>query len=134
MKIAYFLIATILIATHVFACEALLPKNSLKTPAVCGHVQAPDGEALPDFGLQLVRKDQTVAAVARTDAAGNFQFESVERGDYYMITNSKGWAPLGWPVNVTSSKAFRNCGHPLIVQPSLVCGGSVSKKGYHPRF
>ena len=134
MKAACCMLLIVLVAVSAFACEALEPKNPVKTAAVCGRVEGPDGKTLGGFGLKLIRKDQTPVSEMQTDEAGNFRFASLEKGDYYMVTNSRGWAPLGWPVMVTSSKALEGCRQPLIVRPSLVCGGSISKKGYRPRF
>jgi hypothetical protein len=131
---ASYCLATVVLATSAFACEALLPKNPLKAAAVCGRADGPDGKPLPDVVLQLIREDQTVISETRTDAAGGFQFAAVDKGKYYLTINTKGWAPLGWPVTVTRSKASKSCSDPLIVEPQLVCGGSVGKKGYHPTF
>jgi hypothetical protein len=94
----------------------------------------PNGARLSDFDIRLVREDQTVAADVRTDAAGNFRMPPVPKGNYYMTTVSKGGWRLGWPVTVTSSRTYKSCSHPLIVEPQLLCGGSVGKKGYHPKF
>jgi hypothetical protein len=51
-----------------------------------------------------------------------------------MTTASGGWL-LGSALVVTGSKQFATCRHPLIVQPGIGCGGgSISKKGYHPKY
>ncbi len=134
MRLTGWAISILLIAVRVLACEALQPKNPVKTEAVWGRAEGPDGQPLADFELRLVQKDQTLVSEVYTDASGNFSFPQLPKGDYFMATTSKGWWPLGWPVRVTDLRASRNCNHPLTVRPSLVCGGSISQKGYHPRF
>jgi hypothetical protein len=112
-KAAQWALSVVLCATPLSACTSIAPKNPVKAAAVCGHAQDPIGGRIADFDLQLVREDQTVIAETRTDEDGNFRFPPVAKGTYYMITKSKGWQ-LGWSVEVTSSKSFRDCGHPLI--------------------
>jgi len=123
----------VLAAACAWGCTSLEPKNPVKAAAVCGYAQDPTGERLANLDLQLVLKDNTVIAKAHTDDAGNFRFAPTPKGSYYLTTATKGWQ-LGWPVRITSSKAFKSCIHPLIVQPALICGGSISKKGYRAKF
>jgi len=116
-----------------WGCTSLEPKNPVKAAAVCGYAQDPTGERFASFDLQLVLKDNTVIAEAHADEHGDFRFAPVAKGNYYLISATKGWQ-LGWPVRVTGSKTFKGCTHPLIVQPAINCGGSISKKGYHTKF
>jgi Carboxypeptidase regulatory-like domain len=127
-------LSIILCAAQLGACTALAPKNPVKAAALCGYAIDPSGARLSDFDIRLVREDQTVVAEVRTDSAGDFRFPSAPKGTYYMTTVSKGGWQLGWPVSVTGSKAYKSCSDPLIVEPQLGCGGSVSKRGYHPKF
>jgi hypothetical protein len=128
-------ISVILVTAYASGCTSLEPKNALKATAVCGYAQDSTGVRIANLNLQLVLKDNTVIAKASTDNAGDFHFVPVAKGNYYLITVTKAWS-LGWPVRVTSSKAFKGCSHPLIVLPALGgwCGGSVSKKGYRTKF
>lgn len=109
MKAIRVALAMLLFATPLFACEALLPKNPLKTAAVCGRVEDPAGQPLANFELRLVRKDQSVVSEVFTDATGHFEFPQLPKRDYFMATNSKGWAPIGWAVRVTASRTSQNC-------------------------
>ena len=106
-------------------------RSSPRTREDCGRAEGPDGQPLAGFELRLVQEDQTLVSELYTDAFGDFSFPQLPKGDYFMATTSKGWWPLGWPVRVTDLRAPRNCKHPLTVRPSLVCGGSISQKGYH---
>ena len=106
------------------------PKNPVPAKAVCGRVQNPIGESVSDFDLQVMSKDKTVVGEVRTDSNGNFMFPPLPRGEYDLAVNSNGWR-LFWPVRVTSSKGVNKCTEPLKIRLSLVCSGSVSKKGYH---
>ncbi len=133
MSLARVALSIALSATSAAACTAIAPKNPVKAAALCGRVQDPTGSPLSDFDLRLVRENQEVVAQVQTDAKGDFQFAPVIRGTYYMTTTSGGWQ-LGAAVKVTSSKEFTTCRHPLIVQPSLGCGGGISKKGYRPKY
>ncbi len=126
-------LSIVLCAAPLGACEALAPRNPVKAAEVCGRGQYPAGGPIADLELRLQREDQTVVAEVRTDASGNFRFPPVTKGVYYLTTTSKGWQ-LGWPVKVTSSKLFAGWSHPMIVEPALNCGGSISKKGYRPKF
>ncbi len=123
----------VLCSASLGACTALAPKSPVKADAVCGYTQDSIGRRIPDIDLQLVREDQTVVAEAHTDASGNFNFPPVTKGTYYLTMKTRGWQ-LGWPVEVTASTSHRDCSDPLTVTPSLACGGSVSKKGYHPKY
>jgi hypothetical protein len=132
VKISVCLLLSFVFVAPAGGCEALTPRNPVKTPLVCGYVQSPAGDRLGDFELQLVQNNAVVADI-HTDAAGDFRFASVAKGDYYIVSASIGWE-LGWPIRVTSPKVFGDCQNPLIVQPSLTCGGSVSRKGYHVKW
>jgi hypothetical protein len=135
VKAARLALPIMLWAVPLEASEALAPKNPVKAAALCGYAIDPNGARLSDFDIRLVRGDQTVAAAEQTDAAGDFRFPSVPKGNYYMTTVSKGGWLLRYPVRVTRSKAYKSCGDPLIVEPTFICGGgSVSKKRYHPKF
>ena len=134
MKAAQVALSILLIAVRVFACEALQPRNPVKVIAVCGRAEDPNGQALVNFELRLVRQNQALVSEVYTDAAGNFSFPLLEKGDYFMTTTAKGWWPLEWPVRVTTSKAVQNCSRPLLVRPSLICGGTVTAKGYHVKW
>jgi hypothetical protein len=130
-----FAMSIILCAAPLGACEALAPKNPVKAAAVCGYAIDPSGARISDFDIRLLREDQTVVSEVQTNAAGDFRFLSVPKGNYYMTTVPKGGWLLRYPVTVTRSKAYKSCSDPLIVEPTLLCGGgSVSKKGYHPKF
>jgi len=122
VKWVWCLLSSSILAAPVGACEALIPKNPVKVAVVCGHVQSEVGDGLSAFELRLVRKDQTLVAESRTDAKGDFQFDSVAKGEYYLTAAMKGWW-LGWPVRVTSTKPIKGCREPLTVQPSLIWGG-----------
>ena len=133
MKADLLLLAIVLIAAPVAADTCLAPKNPVKASVVCGRVTAPDGGFVPNIELQLVRQDEVVARV-QTDAAGDFMFGSVPKGDYNLTTNAKGWH-LFSPVTVTSTRVRKNCTNPLEVRISFkVCGQGVSKRGYHAKF
>jgi hypothetical protein len=134
VSVARCALSIFLSAVPVFACEALQPENPVKVTGVCGRAQDPNGQPLGDFELRLVRQNQALVSEVYTDAAGNFRFPALEKGDYFMTTTTKGWWPLEWPVRVTSSRDFRNCSRPLLVRPSLTCGGTVTKKGYHVKW
>ena len=133
MRLTHWMLSAALIAPCAWGCTSLEPKNPVKAAAVCGYAQDPTGERLANLDLQLILKNSTVIAEARTDEAGDFRFAPVAKGDYDLITVTKGWH-LGWPVRVTGSKSFKRCSDPLIVQPALICGGGISKKGYHAKF
>ena len=133
MKLTICALPMLLAGSCAWGCTSLAPKSPVKAAAVCGYAQDPTGERIANLDLQLVLKDNTVIAETHTDAAGDFRFAPAAKGDYYLITATKGWH-LGWPVRVTNSKIFKTCGQPLILQPSLNCGGSISKKGYHTKF
>jgi len=128
-------ISVILVAAYASGCTSLEPKNAVKATAVCGYAQDSTGVRIANLDLELVLKDNTVIAEAHTDDAGDFHFAPVAKGNYYLITATKGWS-LGWPVRITRSSAFKSCSRPLILQPANGgwCGGSVSKKGYHAKF
>jgi hypothetical protein len=130
---ARFALSLVFFATSAAACTAIAPKNPVKAAALCGRAQDPTGSPISDFDLRLVRENQEVVAEVHTDAKGDFQFATVIKGTYYMTTTSHPWQ-LGAAVKVTSSKQFTTCRHPLIVQPSLGCGGGISKKGYRPKY
>jgi len=134
VSVARYALSILLIAVPVFACEALQPKNPIKVTAVSGRAEDPNGQPLGDFELRLVRQNQTLVSEIHTDAAGNFKFPPVEKGDYFLTTTAKGWWPLEWPVRVTTSKESRSCSRPLLVRPSLICGGTVTTKGYHVKW
>ena len=134
MRLIRSLLSVVVCALSVGACTSLAPKNPVKAAAVCGYVIDPSGARISDFDLRLVREDQTVVADVQTDAAGDFRFPPVPQVNYYMTTVSKGGWQLGWPVRITRSKAYKSCSDPLMVEPALVCGGSISKKGYRPKF
>jgi hypothetical protein len=116
------------------ACTALAPKNPVKASEVCGYAEDRTGGRIADLDLKLITEDQATVAEVHTNASGDFSFPPVKVGSYYLVSGSQGWS-LGWPVQVTASRAHTDCTHPLIVDPSLVsCGGSISKKGYHAKF
>ena len=134
MRTAEWALATILCATPLGANECRAPKNAVKTAVICGNVRDPAGELVADVELQLVNKDQGVAAEVHTDGKGDFNFGSVREGVYNLATKSKGWK-LWWPVKVTSSRPMEVCKQPLLVELSVGgCGGSVRKKGYHAKW
>jgi hypothetical protein len=127
-------LSILLCAVPVGACTAIAPKNPVKASEVCGYAQDPVGGKIADLDLKLVTEDQSVVAEIHTDAKGNFSFPPVNAGRYFMASGSQSWK-LGWPLRVTASRAYTGCKHPLIVNPSLAsCGGSISKKGYRPKF
>ena len=133
MKGATCALTVVLAGACAWCCTSVEPKNPVKATAVCGYAQDSTGERIASLDLQLVLKDNTLIAEARTDNAGDFHFAPVAKGKYYLITVTKGWH-LGWLLRITGSKASKSCSHPLIVQPALNCGGSISKKGYHAEF
>ena len=95
MRLTWCAISMLLVAVPGLACEALQPKNPVKTAAVCGRAEGPDGQPLADFELRLVQKDQTFLSQVYTDASGNFNFPQLPKGDYFMATTSKGWGHWG---------------------------------------
>jgi hypothetical protein len=130
---AYSAILIVVATSPLWPCTALAPKNPLKASELCGRAVDSSGQPIADFDLRLDKQDGALVAEAHTNSAGDFQFAPAQKGDYIMTTASKIWT-LSWPVKVTSSKAFKSCSQPLIVQPALICGGSISKKGYHAKF
>jgi hypothetical protein len=127
-------LAMIFSAAPLGACTWIAAKNPVKAAAACGLAQDPTGAPIADFDLRLVRENQELVAEVHTDGSGHFQFPPVAKGSYYMTTASGGWL-LGSALVVTGSKQFASCRHPLIVQPSIGCGGgSINKKGYHPKY
>jgi hypothetical protein len=133
MRSVIWALSMLLAGPGAWGCTSLAPKSPVKAAALCGYAQSPIGERLANLDLQLVLKDKTIIAEAHTDTAGDFRFAPTAKGDYYLISVTRGWQ-LGWPVRISSSKRSKDCSHPLIVQPALICGGSISKKGYHPKF
>jgi hypothetical protein len=126
-------VAVIFYAIPLAGDTCLAPKNPVSADVVCGHVQDPAGEFVPNVDLQLV-SNQTVIAEVVTDPKGNFVFGPLPKGEYDLTTTSDGWH-LFWPVKVTASKSTQVCKRPLYVRLGIkVCGQLVSKKGYHPRF
>jgi len=60
------------------------------------------GHPLWNAEVYLVKTDQSIVAWGKTDASGNFQFEHVPVGTYWLNLSSNGYAYNPIPVNVES--------------------------------
>ena len=133
MRTTQIALTVLLAAPAAFACTVIAPKNPIKASAVCGKAIDPTGATISDLDLRMLDEKQNVVAEVHTDANGDFRFPAVPKGRYVMTSYGQGWQ-LGAAVQVTKSGAYSTCSHPLLVQPGLICGGGISKKGYHPKY
>jgi hypothetical protein len=116
------------------ANTCLAPQNPVPVKTACGYVRDTSGEPLPDVKLQLLNKG-TVVTETISDKTGNFMFATPTAGDYELTATSEGWHQVYWPIRISSPKLERVCKHPLEVRLGIAaCVGSVTTKGYHPKF
>jgi hypothetical protein len=66
-------LSMLLCARPLGACEAIRPKNPVRTPEVCGYAQDPIGGRIADLGLKLVTSDDTMVSEVHTDKGFSYR-------------------------------------------------------------
>ena len=133
------LLLTILLAAALNAetCEI---RPDLSVPQACGQVTQMDGKPIENVELNLVKDDDEAVASTKSNFAGEFKFDVVEKGDYHIIVvKSDRWAGVRWKVRVT--KGYRSsdnqvCHRRIYVLLSsrvqTVCNSYMTTK--HPKY
>ena len=106
-RIAANLMLTFLIATSLSVsldAETCVIRPDLSVPRVCGHITYLNGDSVANVRLQLVNNLNEIVASAQTGSVGEFNFDTVQKGDYHLvIASSAKWAGVRWRVKVTKS-------------------------------
>jgi Carboxypeptidase regulatory-like domain len=84
-----------------------------KVQRICGSIVDPDGQPITRVTV-VVLKSGTAQHTVTTDDAGQFDFDSVEAGEYKLEATMPGFQPVRY--SLTLSKPIKTCRHALEVQ------------------
>lgn len=83
-----------------FAVPAFAGEPDEKPGAISGTVSIADGSAAAEVAVVLTETGQT----SISDAEGSFRFQGLRPGDYHLVVNMAGYAPMEQRVTVGSGK------------------------------